>query len=394
MPHRRTSLTLGVLLGMLTVGGLVAANEGAVAVMYRAPADCPSQTEFEARVATQLGPATLTEYEKLVRELRVSIAAEDGGFVARLEVVDAEGGRAVRKVFAPTCEQAAGAIALVSALAVRAQVSRTDGAQKESDRRAAMRPANKAGASEATAVFPDESPPPVARSPEFEAEARAESVPAPALEPPVAPVSPIPPAVSPPSTAPLAMAERDWFPEQRIPLEVVTRAGGEFATGVGPGLVPGVFLGASLRFEVPASSTVSSLGLALFAHDSFRRDYEVAEARLRVLKGRAEFCPLEPSLSNSLSLRPCVAFELGSHSGQSFADGERVAAARSESRLWAAGVLGLDLGYRRGRWLGSLGTTLGLPLTRNRFVLSRPERELYEVPAVTFAVGVSLGLAL
>ena len=135
-----------------------------------------------------------------------------------------------------------------------------------------------------------------------------------------------------------------------------------------------------------------SLVLAAMANDTFRTSVPVGDVRLRVIKGRLEVCPFEPSLSRSWRLSACPGFEIGSHSGFSYADGEAVETSRTEARLWAAVTLAARLRLRVGRLGVAFGPELGVPITKNRFALSEPVRQVYEVPDVVVGVTATLGV--
>jgi hypothetical protein len=167
-------------------------------------------------------------------------------------------------------------------------------------------------------------------------------------------------------------------------------AGAAASTGVGPGVAPGLV--AAFRVAL-TGATERSLVLSAYGFDTFRKSLDVADVRFRVLKGRLELCPVEPRLSDGVFVSPCAGFELGSHSGQSFPDGERVETPHTASGLWAAATLSVRLRLRFGAFEVGLGPELGVPLRRNQFALTGPERPVYEVPRLTVGGFLSVGLA-
>ena len=329
-------------------GAQIAPGPEAVRVVYSAPSGCPSRAELESELAARLGTTNLTGLDELARTLTIAVDGAPGAFRASLELVDRDGNQTSREVTAPTCDQAVDAIALVAALAVRSQAERT---ARTSESESAANAAPLAGnTADNQAQAPNTSSQALARSESTEASA-------------------------PPSDG-SGSVEGELF------------AGLLLATGVGPGAAPGVTLGG--RFGV-AASMGHSVVLSGIVSDTLERDYEAATARFGVIKGRLELCPFEPLLTSSLRLCPCAGFEAGSHSGQTYADGERVADADSASRLW----LGATLAVRLRIYADSLAVTLGpellVPITSNQFNLSQPERLLYEVPSLAVGAAASAG---
>jgi hypothetical protein len=166
-------------------------------------------------------------------------------------------------------------------------------------------------------------------------------------------------------------------------------AGAAVSTGVGPGAAPGLL--AAFRASLTGASE-RSLVLSAFGFDTFRKSLDVADARFSLLKGRLELCPVEPRLSESVSLSPCAGFELGSHTGRSYSDGERVETSHSVSELWLAGTLAVRLRLRFGAFELGVGPELGVPFQRSQFGLTEPARLVYEVPRVTVGVLGAAGL--
>ena len=314
---------------------------------YTAPVECPTRQAFEAELAEHLGTATFARLGELARTLTVAIEPEPAGFRARVELVDRRGQGTERGISAPTCEQAMRAIALVAALAARSQA-----AQAERERGAKALPNAAAG----TSV-----PPPAPSA------AVAEAPPASVAEP----------------------SNRDERSEKPSVAFGVS-AGAAASTGVGPGVAPGLLV--ALRVAL-TGATERSLVLSALGYDTFQRSLDVADARFSVLKGRLEFCPIEPRLSERVFVSPCAGFELGSQTGRSYADGDRVETSHTVSELWVAGTLAMRLRFRFGALELGLGPELGVPLRRNRFALTEPNRPVYQVPRVTVGVSATAGLA-
>jgi hypothetical protein len=304
-----------------------------VRLAYTAPDGCPSQAEVERALASKLGEATLARPEQLARRLEIAIAPIESGFRAQLQLVDRAGNRVSRHVSSPTCAQAAQAIVLVAVLAAKAQRQ--------------------------TEAPSDPLPP-------------SESVPAAKPEPDR------PAPASFPSSPPPSKIDGGAT-------ELLLSIGA--ATGVGPGIAPGIGLAGRWSLGRAGPSFV----LLAAVHDSFARETAAAEARFRRISAGIVACPFEPRLSGSLALAPCAGYELGAHSGRAYDDGERVVRGRSESLFFAQALLALRLRSRFDAVVLELGPDLGLQLFENEFAL-RPNERVYEVPAVTGAVRLAIGL--
>lgn len=341
-------VVLAVLLASVARVARAAAPEP-VRVLYRVPESCPDQATFEAVFAEHLGTATLARFDELARNLTVVIDNRDGSFYASVELVDREGQAASREVAAPTCDQAMRAIALAAALAARSQAERTVETPEAPIPPPIARPAPASSAAPAN-------------------ESRAEKA---SNERPLESATPETPVrdVG-------ALVERD------------ISTGLSLSTGVGPGVAPGLVLAG--RWGV-AGKMGRSLVLAGIVNDTFRTSLNVGDVRLRVIKGRLEACPFEPSISDRWRFSACPGFEIGSHSGFGYEDGENVATSRTEARLWAAVTLAARVRLRAGRFAAALGPELGVPLTRNRFALAEPVRPVYEVPDVVVGVTATGG---
>jgi hypothetical protein len=166
-------------------------------------------------------------------------------------------------------------------------------------------------------------------------------------------------------------------------------AGMGAATGVGPRVAPGllVLLRAALAGNPEHSVVLSAMG-----YDTFRSSLDVADVRFRVLKARLELCPAEPRFGGRWLASACAGFELGSQVARSYADGVRVETERSVARRWTAATFAARLGLSVNALRFVLGPELGVPLERNGFALTRPERLVYRVPSVTLGFSAALGV--
>jgi hypothetical protein len=328
--------------------GAAAATEAArepVRIVYEAEADCPDQALFERAFRVQAGDTTLARLDELARTLTVTVHRSDSEFRARVELVDRDGASVSRELGAPSCAEAVDAIALVAALAARAQAERLD---RERDESGSARPA-------------------------------------------AAPHAGSEPKLAPPSVAPtskVAAPQNAGARSRAAKLTAALAAGAGVTTGVGPGLAPGLVLEGRLSWgETPTHS----VALLAALYDTFTTELENGDGRLRLIKTRAELCPFEPRLTRSLRLSPCAGFELGSQTGE-VAESESIANARPQARLWAAAALTVRARYYWQNFGAALGPELVVPLTRNSFVLTRPDLPLYDVPGVAVGLNALFGV--
>jgi hypothetical protein len=335
----------------LVVSGVARAGEGSegepVRVEYTAPAGCPDQSAFEVELTQHLGTETFARFGELARTLAVAIEPAPDGFRADVTLIDRRGLRVERGISAPTCDQAMHAIALITALAARSQVERTDRAKEE----------------EAPGVAADP----------------AEPAP---LQPQVAREEP--------------SARKPPFPERAPAVTPRARsvtyglsAGMGAATGVGPRVAPGLLV---LFRAALAGNPEHSVVLSAMGYDTFRSSLEVADVRFRVLKARLEVCPAEPRFGGRWLASACAGFELGSQAARSYPDGIRVETPRSATRLWTAATFAARLGLSVNALRFVLGPELGVPLERNGYALTRPDRPVYRVPSVTLGFSAAAGL--
>jgi hypothetical protein len=312
-----------------------------VRIVYEAKDGCPDQAVFERAFRAQAGDATIARLDELARTLTVTAYRSELEYRARVELVDRDGASVARELGAPSCGEAVDAIALVAALAARSQAERLE------RERASVQP----------------SPP------------GTESA----------------GATAPPTAAPaneVAVPRNAGARSRAAELTRAFAAGGGFTTGVGPGVAPGLALEGRLSWgEAPAHS----VALLAALYDTFTTELENGKGRLRLFKARGEFCPLEPRLMPSLRLSPCAGLELGSQAGE-VAESESIVSAEPQSRLWAAAALAVRARYYWQDFNVALGPELVVPLTRNSFVLTRPDLPLYDVPSVAVGLNALFGV--
>jgi hypothetical protein len=314
---------------MLAASGVARARDSSVRLEYHAPAGCPSDSELAAEVEKRLERAKLAGTAELARTYRITIEVEPGRSVAHLELTDADGQRATRELTAPTCQEAARAIALVTALAIEARVAE-----------------------------------------EAAAERRAPSVAPPPAE--------LPRAATPmPAPAPRPRTEE--------PARHVLVAGAGVEDGFAPRAAPRV----TALFEFPVAGLATRAGVVWASTGPVEIDGGSATFSLQVL--RAQLCPWRWAPSSAFELGPCAGVDLGllHAAGRRSA---RIVHPDSTTRPWLAGSLALAAAVAPDPRLGfELEAGLGLPATRPVFTLENPDVDVYHVPVSTwYAV---LGLA-
>jgi hypothetical protein len=331
---------------VLLVASAPVQAEELVRVDYTTPDGCPDKQAFEAAVAEHLGAPVFARFGELARTLSVTVELASDEFRARVALIDRKGATVDREIAAPTCDQAVRAIALVAALAARAQVEQED-REREKASTARVEPSK-----------------PISREPAMADDRPARPAPWP-LEGP-----------------------RPSSRRARV-LAFGLSAGTAATTGVGPRVAPGLLV--AFRAAL-AGATERSLVLSALGYDTFRSSLDVADVRFRLLKARLEICPAEPHLSEQLLFSPCAGFELGSQTGQSYADGVRVGTPRRVSGLWSAATLAARVRWNPDRFVLALGPEVGFPVERNGYALTRPDRPVYRVPSVTLGFSAALGL--
>jgi hypothetical protein len=111
-----------LVLATLFAGSLARAAAGGHLV-YSAPEGCATEAEFEGSVAERGehfdAPSARSASSSDVRELRVSIVRDAGGFHGSFRIVEAAGASSTREVHGATCQEVVAALSVVSAIALR-----------------------------------------------------------------------------------------------------------------------------------------------------------------------------------------------------------------------------------------------------------------------------------
>jgi hypothetical protein len=320
------------------------------AILYEAPADCPTHTAFVEQVSVRVGAERIAESADEARTLQVVVRAQGAAFLGTLSV-----GRSVRTLRADTCAEAAKALALAAAIVIDPDLALGSRQAKEPD--------SPDGSTGPEVAEPAPLPKPVETRPE-----------------PPSPARPSPPLVA-PDRPPSSRTAELWL-SVGPSLEARTAIASEVTLA----------LGAFVETELYSETLISpAFRLAGFVART-TEEVSLGSADVRLLAVRLEACPVKLSPSNSLDVQPCAAFELGERR----IDARTAIASQSESetRLWAAPGAALRGGWSPVKPLRvELQAGAYVPLDRATVTFADSgtnERQVRSAPAI----GVSFGAAV
>jgi hypothetical protein len=327
----------------LFVSASASAEEEAVRVAYVAPASCPDEQVFVARVRARTEHGRFADPGELARTFEVHLAEPEHneGLSGQIEFIDVDGSSARRSVTGATCDEVASSLALIMALSIDDRVAQTASRERE----------------------PSPSPPPAAVS-------------APTKE-----TAPVLAASGTTRKGPLEPKSLHWRWQFGLNTGVLN--------WVSPSVAPmfGGFAelgarehGGALRlsaFDARQTTLVSGVDTH-FATDWLRLD----------------LCPLALSVAPRVALSPCAGFDGGILSAR--ASGSALVPKPSRTLFWAAGVVLARLTWEvKGRFLLGLDGELAAPFVHQKFVLNHPETPatpLFQVP--TLGVGAKAGVGV
>ena len=316
-----------------------------VRVELSVPDSCAQGERFWSQVRERLGTAWEAAPGELARTIRVTVAVNAGRYVARIELTDARGRQVVRAVAGAECEQVIDSIALITVLAIQAQVdeliSRSEPSETSSP---ATEPApSDPSTKPATPSKPDDS---LARAP--------------------------PPTAEPAASTPM------------MKLRLGGRAG--IQQGVGPGVA--TIFGGFFGVAWPQVA----LGLALDAGGTGWVRAQDVRAEFDLLAGRLEGCWRLRTPEEALSVEPCVFVQGGVLSGQAARQLPGVSQGRRGSTLWLApGLLAAMRGELGPVFLG-LEASGAVSLNQESFFVEVETRTVYQVPWITVSVALGAGV--
>jgi len=317
--------------------------EEAVRFQYTAPPACPDAATFTARVRERTQRGRLAEPGELARTFSIDVSADAQGFAGDIAFLDDGGVKVDRHLHGEQCDAVVSSLALITALAL-------DATLRESEQPA-----------------PPPAPPTRRKTPSL-LEARL-------------PLSPAPQ----PRTRPPPKRARSLL-GARVGL------GGAYASTLhapGLGLAPRLALLGQLDWR-------SGFALRLSAHYdwyAFTAD-EGRRANLRILGVETSACPWRARWAE-LAFAPCATLDLGSLRAEGERGG-RLTTAGSDTIVWAAVGAELRAAWEPASpfWVELRGAAaFPLPLVAtHQFVFRNPTLVAYEVPVLTGAGGMVLGV--
>ena len=111
---RTGSAVVGLALGLSFAGPVLCADGRAPLLTYRAPAECPSEAAFLARVSAHVHETTPAPGSRV----DLAIEASPSGYQGTLVAYDAAGNMGQRRIEGATCSGVAEALAFLAALAI------------------------------------------------------------------------------------------------------------------------------------------------------------------------------------------------------------------------------------------------------------------------------------
>ena len=333
-----------IALGFDLAPSRASAEEEAVRVAYAAPASCPDEQVFVARVRARTEHGRFAEPSELARTFDVSLTASprDAGFAGQIEFIDVDGARARRNVTGATCDEVTSSLALIMALSIDDRVALAEARDNQS---APLPPT----------AAPSEPPKKVTQS----------SAAGPSASP-----SPAPPAL-------------------RLRWDVGVNAGAL------AWLAPNVALAFGAFAELGSREHSWSARLSAFDARQTNDVNSGQQAHSATDWLRAEFCPIALPAGVHVSVSPCAAVDAGIVTVT--ARGGAVIPRGPKTTFWASGVALVRLGWEfKGRVIVNLDGELGVPLTREDFRIQNPDgsttTRAFRAPAL--GVGAKAGVGV
>jgi len=326
----------------LFVSVTASAEEEAVRVAYVAPASCPDEQVFVARVRSRTEHGRFADPGELARtfDVRLSEPEHGAGFSGEIEFIDVDGSSARRSVTGATCDEVVSSLALIMALSIDDRVAQTVAREQAS------------------------SPSPPLAAPSAPTKKEAASAPA------------------------VSRATRERSPEP-TPLHLRWQFGlnAGVLNWVSPSVTP-MFGGFA---ELGSREHGGSLRLSGFDARQTKLVRNGAEAHFATDWLRLDFCPLAFAAARQVMISPCAAFDAGVLSAR--ASGSELVRKTSSAPFWAAGVALARLSWEiAGHFVLGLDGELAVPLVRRHFVVNNPTVDVFQAPAL--GVGAKAGVGL
>lgn len=331
-----------------------------VRITYEAPANCPDRAALLAKVSERVSIAWLADETESARHIHVSIEPNDDEFVGTMQYVDDAGHQVVRSLKAPDCEQALTGVALVTAMAVEAQVAQPTPTETERNDNPQTPPAPTVRVGPTADATRERRNAGVARAPSA-AQSSGDS------------------------------RARSAFPwsgggEPRSSTQELGAVGG-IAKGIGPGRAWGL----GVLWGIGGESFPSFRLVANWYEDHEASTLDTIALRFRVISAVPQLCgraylPQGRTLGGGF----CVGFELGQYQATGVATGPT----QTHQMLWASAQLALPLRLEAGSAFIEVIPVMRFPLVAGSFETQHPTRTVHEVPRVALGIEGVLGLKL
>jgi hypothetical protein len=307
-----------------------------VRISYALGSDCPPVEQFEKELDERLGVGWKADPAELARSITISEIAGDQNRILELDYQDDEGRKVSRTVSAATCSEALAVMAVITAVALDAQVR------------------------------------PVATASE------------PSAAPSGTPEAPSSPPATTANQTPTPIA-----PSPRSGPTLVHEAGVRLSVAAGFGSGPAFGLGGEWGMLARA-------GWALRAGADVRDTGSVpaldGRARYRVLTARVDLCPIRIPLTSALSLPLCAGLEGGVLWAEGVLAPPAVTFTQPSYVGWLAAVVSPRLRLSSEQVFAELVPDLRVPFARPTFVFTNPDRAVYGVPTLAFGGSLTAGL--
>jgi hypothetical protein len=331
-------------------------------VQYSAPGNCPTESDFEARVQSRTALARFAD-EKDAQAVQVVVKPMGVTYAGHLSIVGRSGRVSERDVEDVLCADVVDALALVTALAVDPKAILSLASPPEATSAADALPLG-AGAPEGVTVIPLIAP---------------------------APAQATPPVSAQPQTVSLAQPELDKSPAAAAPRRGI-HVGATFVlmAGIAPDTLAGG--GGFGEVESKAPGWLAPSGrLTVFAAENGALASRIASFLL--VAGRLDFCPLRIG-SREVSLRPCAAIDIGAVRAEGIDADPGHGVPGGEPWFDVAALLRARWAPGRGRFFVEVEGGIFVPLNRASFVYENPLKTIQTpwgvAPAGSLAMGVSL----
>lgn len=357
---------------LLLCEGLARADIEPIRIEYKAPAGCPSASQFQRQVFARTTAARLAGPNETARAFSVELDRKGARVVGSLTVYEPDGVSNARTFAGSQCRQVALVLALATALAIDPRAELTPHEEP------GIEPGAEPG--EETSLGEEPSEPNAEGALQAEGGSRSGTEPLP----------PKPVANDGATSGPVDPEVIDP-PDLRPPPEPPPRHA--FGVALGPrvaaGTTPRVAFGPALQLTAYTRGVVSALGVEL-AWLSTQTEYiDGAGADFTFLLARPQFCMSNTALSARVGLRACFSGEFGSVTGV----GSALPRETTAQRFWAAleVVMRMDIELSDPWFLG-LDAGVAAPLSRYRFVFETPVTSIYDVAPITPVAALTLGL--